>query len=218
MATERYPDLPPIPEDYEPPRPVTYDEYVRLAEGLPGKYEYHAGLMYPRFYPPGSHWAMAGGTVAHDDLIVNVITTLRVHLGTGGQCRVHTSDMKLKARNNDYFPDAYVACGEARPRQTWLEEAVLICEVRSQSTAEFDRGDKFEAYKHLPSLREYLVLDNRRPQLTLFQKSANGTWTYLVFSAGTSILLTTIDRAVSVDELYDGVRLDPDPTSGRQVT
>jgi hypothetical protein len=101
MATERNPDLPPIPEDYEPPRPVTYDEYVHLAEGLPGKYEYHAGLMYPRFYPPGSHWAMAGGTVAYDDLIVNVITTLRVHLGTGGPCKVHTSDMKLKARNED---------------------------------------------------------------------------------------------------------------------
>ncbi|HWE61341.1 MAG TPA: hypothetical protein VHB98_06495 [Chloroflexota bacterium] len=55
MATERYPDLPPIPEDYEPPRQVTHEQYLRLTEGLPGKYEYHEGLMYPRFYPPGSH-------------------------------------------------------------------------------------------------------------------------------------------------------------------
>src|SRR5947208_2822314 len=122
MATQRYPDLPPIPDDYALPRQVTYEEYIRLEEQLPSRYEYHEGLMYPRFYPPGSHWAMAGGTVAHDDLIVNIITALRVHLGTQGPCKVRTSDMKLKAGDNDYYPDAYVACSETRPRQTRLED------------------------------------------------------------------------------------------------
>jgi Uma2 family endonuclease len=209
MVTQRYPDLPPIPDDYEPPRQVSYPDYLHLEETLPSKYEYHDGLMYPRFYPPGSHWAMAGGTVAHDELIVNIITALRIHLGTRGPCKVHTSDMKLKARDNDYFPDAYVACGETRPRQTRLQDAILVCEVRSQSTAEFDKGDKFEAYQHLPSLGEYLILDNRRHQATLFRKAGDGTWTYLVFSAGMTIPLVTIDLELPVDELYDGITLDP---------
>jgi hypothetical protein len=93
--------------------------------------------MYPRFYPPGSHWAMAGGTLAHDELIVNLIIALGTHLGRRGPCRVHSSDLKLKAGDHDYYPDAYVACGETQPRQTRLEDAVLVCEVRSQSTAEF---------------------------------------------------------------------------------
>jgi Uma2 family endonuclease len=214
MARERYPDLPPIPEDYEAPRQVTHEEYLRLSETLPGKYEYHEGLMYPHFYPPGSHWAMAGGTAAHAQLIVSMLTVLRVHLGNRGPCRVYPSDMQITAAGNDYFPDAYVACGETRPSQRRLEDAVLICEVRSQSTAEFDREAKLEAYKRLPSLHEYLILDNRRPQATLFHKDDAGTWTYLVCTGGATVALATIDLVLSVDDLYEGITLDPDPTSG----
>ncbi len=218
MATERYPDLPPIPEDYEPPRQVTHEEYLRLTETLPGKYEYHEGLMYPRFYPPGSHWAMAGGTAAHAQLIVSMLTTLRVHLGNRGPCRVYPSDMQIAAATNDYFPDAYVACGETRPNQRQLEDAALICEVRSQSTAEFDREAKFEAYKRLASLREYLILDNRRSQATLFRRDDAGAWTYLVFTAGATVPLGTIDLVLWVDDLYDGITLDPDPMSGGRTS
>lgn len=51
MVTQFSIELPSIPDDYAPPRPVGYAEYLRLEEELPGKYEYHAGLMYPRVYP-----------------------------------------------------------------------------------------------------------------------------------------------------------------------
>lgn len=97
---------------------------------------------------------MAGGTLAHDELIVNLIVTLGIYLGRHGPCRVHSSDLKLKAGDHDYYPDACVACGETRARQTRLEDAVLVCEVRSPTTAEFDRGEKFAAYQHLPSLTD----------------------------------------------------------------
>jgi Uma2 family endonuclease len=206
-----------MPDDYEPPHRVTYEEYLRLEQELAGKYEYHAGLMYPRQYPPGSHWAMAGGTVAHAQLIVSVLTALRVHLGNRGPCRFYPSDMKLKVAAHDYYPDAYVTCEQTRPRQAQLEDAILICEVRSQSTAEFDRGDKFEAFQHLPSLGEYLILDNRRPRATLFQKVEDGAWTYLTFSAGATIPLTTIGLDLAVDAIYEGVTLDPDPTSAERA-
>jgi Uma2 family endonuclease len=218
MATERHPDLPPFPDDYEPPRQVAYEEYLRLEEELPGRYEYHAGLMYPRFYPPGSHWAMAGGTASHAQLSVSLLTALRNHLGNRGPCRVYPSDMKLRAATSDYFPDAYVACGETRPSQRRLEDAILVCEVRSQSTAEFDRGDKFETYKHLPSLREYLIVDNRRPQATLFRRAEDGAWTQFVFSADAAIPLHSIDLALAIEQVYDGVILDPDPLSRRTGT
>lgn len=212
MVTARTPDLPPVPEDYEPPRQVAREDYLRLTERLPGTYEYHDGLIYPRFYPPGSHWAMSGGTAAHAQIIVGLLTVLRVHLGNRGPCRVYPSDMRLATPTSDYFPDAYVACGETGPNQRRLDDATLICEVRSQSTAEFDREEKFEAYKRLPGLREYLILDNRRPQATLHRRDDAGAWTYLVFTAGATMSLATIGLALSVDNLYEGVTLDPDPT------
>lgn len=172
MATVRYPELPPYPEDYEPPRQVGEAEYLRLEQVLPGKYEYHDGLMYPRFFPPGSHWAMVGGTVAHDGLIVRMIAFLGAHLGARGRCKVHTADLKLRVAGNSYYPDVYLACGETRAGRTTLDDAVFVCEVRSQSTAEFDKGDKFASYQRLPSLRECLILDNL---LTLDPDPATGT-------------------------------------------
>jgi hypothetical protein len=82
-VSERKPDDA-MPDDYEPPRRVSHAEYERLELILPGKYEYHDGLMYPRFYPPGSHYLMAGGTEAHAQLIVGLLAALASHLGTRG--------------------------------------------------------------------------------------------------------------------------------------
>jgi Uma2 family endonuclease len=218
MSSERSLDLPPVPDDYQPPRRVSAEEYHRLEEQLPGKYEYHNGLTYPKFYPPGSHWAMAGGTEAHDQITLRLLIALGSHLGDQGPCRVHTSDMKLRVsmqeeHYQEYYPDAYVACTDPmQPNRRELDDAVLVCEVRSQSTADFDRGDKFDAYKRLPSLAEYLILDNRRAQATLFRRSDDGSWRQFTFGEGTVLPLESVDQLLPVDRLYTGLTLDPDPT------
>src|SRR5581483_5331692 len=113
MATERRHNPPTIPDDYAAPRRISYEEYQLLDEQLPVKYEYHDGLMYPRFYPPGSHWSMAGGTEAHVQIIVRLLVALAVQVGNHGPCRVYSSDMKLKAGSNEYYPDAYVVCNDS---------------------------------------------------------------------------------------------------------
>lgn len=200
-----------IPDDYEPPRRVSHAEYERLEASLPGKYEYHDGLMYPRFYPPGSHCLMAGGTEAHARISIRFLAALERHLG-GGPCRVYHSDMKLLADARDYYPDAFLVCNDPmQPRRTRLDDAVLVCEVRSESTADFDKGDKFEAYKQLPSLREYLILDNRRPLATLFQKGADGVWRYLTIVEGAAARLESVDMILPLSQIYNGLTLDPNP-------
>lgn len=68
---------------------------------------------------------------------------------------VYPSDIKLAVGENEYFPDALVVCGEPMlPNRRVLNDAVLVCEVRSQSTAAFDTGGKFAVYQHVPSLRD----------------------------------------------------------------
>ncbi len=215
MAGERKLDLPPIPSDYEPPRRVTREEYQRLDEVLPAKYEYHNGLMYPRQYPPGSHWAMAGGTEAHARIIVRVLAFLEGNLAND-PCQVYPSDMKLTVETKDYYPDAFVVCNEPmQPNRRQLEDATLVCEVRSQSTADFDKGDKFEAYKRLSSLSEYLILDNRRAQATLFQKGEDGVWRYLTIYEGAEVPLESVGLRMPLAQIYGGLTLDPDPTSSQ---
>jgi Uma2 family endonuclease len=212
MVGQRHIDYPPVPDDYEPPRRVSEEEYHRLAERLPGKYEYHNGLMYPRFYPPGSHWAMAGGTEAHDQITLNLLLEIGLHVRRLGRCRAHTADLLLKAGAHDYYPDAYVTCNDPmQPNRYRVEDAVLVCELRSQSTADFDRSEKFDAYKQLPSLQEYLILDNRRPEATLYRR-ADSAWLQLTFTEGADILLESIDLHLPVSSIYTGLVLDPDPT------
>ncbi len=211
MVSERKPDDA-IPDDYEPPRRVSHAEYERLSAILPGKYEYHDGLMYPRFYPPGSHSFMVGGTLeAHARIAIRFLAALARHLGSG-PCRSYNSDMKLRADAHDDFPDAFVVCNDPmQPRRTRLTDAVLVCEVRSESTADFDKGEKFDAYKQLPSLHEYLILDNRRPQATLFQKGTDGAWRYITIVEGAKVRLESVDMVLSLSQLYDGLTLDPNP-------
>jgi Uma2 family endonuclease len=214
VSSERHLDLPSVPDDYEPPVRMSGDEYRALELDRQGKYELHNGLAYPKFYPPGSHWAMAGGTEAHDQLTLRLLLALAGRLGEYGPCRVHTSDMKLRvATDKEYYPDAYVACtGPMQPGRRVLDDAALVCEVRSQSTADFDMGDKFNAYKGLPSLIDYLILDNRRPQATLFRREG-GAWRQFTFVKGAVIPLESVDMSLPVDRLYDGLTLDPDPMS-----
>src|SRR5579875_2596253 len=132
--------------------------------------------MYRRFFPPGSHRAMAGGTEAHAQFILRLLVTLAGGLA-GGPCRVYPSDMKLAAGGNEYYPDAFVVCGAPMlANRRVVDDAVLVCEVRSESTAAFDMGEKFAAYQQVPSLREYLLLDTRRPEATFFRKDAQGGW------------------------------------------
>ena len=212
MVTRQQIEYSAISDDYEPPRRVSLEEYHRLEGQLAGKYEYHHGLMYPRFYPPGSLRAMAGGTEAHDQITLNLLIALGLHVRKLGNCRAHTSDLLLKAGSQEYYPDAYVTCNDPmQPARRGLLDAVLVCEVRSQSTTDFDRGEKFDAYKQLPSLQEYLLLDNRRPEATLYRKSA-GAWLQLTFTEASDIPLESIDLRLPVAQIYAGITLDPEPT------
>jgi Uma2 family endonuclease len=197
--------------DYEPPRRVSVDTYLRLSEELPGKYEYFGGLMYPRWYPPGSHRAMAGGTRAHARLMTRMLTALEAHL-RGGLCNVYPSDMRLYVADHTYFyPDAFVVCDEdAMPNRVDERDAMLVVEVRSASTSDFDRGDKFEAYRQLPGLREYLLLDNRRVQANLFRLGDDGAWRYITYTEGADLVLESVGLHLPLADLYLGIPLDRD--------
>jgi Uma2 family endonuclease len=209
MATEQ---LPRADSEYEPSRRVSVEDYLRLSRDSLGKYEYAGGLMYPRFYPPGSYQSTAGGTRAHGRLMLRIAATLDAHL-RHSPCNAYPSDMRLAVSDDTYFyPDAFVVCNEdMEPNRIDIRDAVLVVEVRSESTSSYDQGDKFLGYRQLPSLREYLLLDNRRIQATLFRLDDDGEWRYVTFTGATTLTLATVSLQVPLAELYEGVPLDRDP-------
>lgn len=131
-----------------------------------GKHEFVAGEVF----------AMVGARQDHVLVAGAVFARLREHL-RGTRCRAYTSDMKLEVQAADavFYPDVMVSCDEAdRQRDQALQAPCLVVEVLSDSTAAFDRGAKFAAYRQLPSLQEYLLVDIERRRLEAFRRESAG--------------------------------------------
>ena len=124
----------------------------------------------------GEVFAMVGARQEHVLVAGALSARLREHL-RGTRCRAYTSDMKLEVVEADavFYPDVMVSCDEAdRQRPVALQAPLLIVEVLSDSTAAYDRGTKFAAYRRLASLQEYLLVDIEARRLELFRREPVG--------------------------------------------
>jgi Uma2 family endonuclease len=127
-------------------------------------------------YLGGEVFAMVGARQEHVLVSLALAARLREHL-RGTRCRAYTSDMKLEVVAADavFYPDVMVSSDEAdRQRELALRAPRLIVEVLPDSTAAFDRGAKFAAYRRLESLQEYLLVDIAARRLELFRREPVG--------------------------------------------
>ena len=131
---------------------LTPEEYLSFERKATTKHEYLNGQI----------MAMSGASFAHNFITLDTATQLNIQL-MGGKCQVAASDMRVKVtQTNSYFyPDVVVFCGEPISEDnnfdTLLNPTVII-EVLSPSTETYDRGEKFENYKQIESLREYILV------------------------------------------------------------
>lgn len=154
----------------------TYEEYLGVLEMSAVKLEYCDGEIY----------AMAGGTPAHADLAAAVIRLLGNALEEG--CRVSSSDLKVRIEATDLsaFPDVTVACGERRfaaVDKNALVNPTLLVEVTSNSTEDYDRGEKLNHYKQCSSVSAVLIVSHRRRQVTVVERAGTG-WQVREFRSG----------------------------------
>jgi Uma2 family endonuclease len=129
------------------------DEYLALERQSESKNEYLAGEIF----------AMTGASRRHNLITGNVLAALHAQLRKGSRCEVYSHDMRVRVPATDLYtyPDVVVACGEPRFEDSELDtllNPVLIVEVLSKSTEDYDRGTKFAHYRTIPSLSEYLVI------------------------------------------------------------
>jgi Uma2 family endonuclease len=170
-------------------------------------------------YIDGQIYAMAGTSDQHAIIISNLVALLRPHL-RGSGCLVMTQDMKVKLprQRKFYYPDLLVTCDDHdRENRYFKEYPKLIVEVLSDSTEAFDRGKKFEDYRSLPSLEEYVLIRQDRPQIECFRLNAAGRWElYEVAEAGTWEL-ASVGFQADLKDLYEDVVFEP-MADGRSET
>lgn len=179
---------------------LTPTEYLKIERTAEFRHEYFNGELF----------AMSGGSPQHSLIKMNVGGELRTHL-KGRPCTAFDSDLRIRIAPTGLFtyPDLSVVCGELEfdddQRDTVLNPTLLI-EVLSDSTEAYDRGKKFEHYRRLASLREYVLISQNSPTVERYLRNPDETWT-LTAAAGIEnhIHLTSIDVVLSLAEVYDRI-------------
>lgn len=166
-------------------------------------------------YVAGEVFAMTGATESHNIIVGNINRELGSQL-KGRLCRVYANDMRVRIEGADAgkYPDVAAICGERLfydQRRDVLLNPSLIVEVLSESTEAYDRGEKFAVYRRLPSLREYLLISQRRMRAELFMRQGDGDWLLTEYSDPMeSVPLASIDCRLSLAEVYDKVEFQSD--------
>ncbi len=170
---------------------LTHEEYFALEQAEDQRYEYHAGEVF----------AMAGGTESHALISMNIGAAL-VSALRGKPCRVYGADMKLYVSDYDNFcyPDVQVLCEKGIRHGIYVENPVLIVEVLSDSTESYDRGRKFERYRSIGSLQYYLLADQGRKHVELYERESASRWT--LSDPQDRLVFQSLDIGLDVEEIY----------------
>jgi len=179
---------------------MTVEEYLRFDESSPIKHEFVAGEVY----------AMSGATLRHN-LIAGTIFGLLLGAEGAGACRVVMSDMRVEVDHDRYYyPDVAVVCTPVAELDVVAREPCVVVEVTSPNTARIDRGEKLDAYRRIPALRAYLIVDHRRRRVERhWREVPDGEWLRekIAGDAETSIPVPCLDVSVTLDAIYRRVDL-----------
>lgn len=157
-------------------------------------------------YLDGEVFAMAGASDAHVTAALNIAAILRNHV-RGGPCRTYVADMKVRveAVNAFFYPDVMVSRDARDSGEYFKNHPILIVEVLSPSTAAFDRGRKFAAYRTLESLNEYLLVDTDAVSVELFRRDSEGRWVLYPYDAEGVVALDSVGLNIPVAAVYEDV-------------
>lgn len=155
----------------------------------------------------GEIFAMTGARRVHVLVALNVASALKKHL-RGGPCQTFISDMQLAVRQADavFYPDILVSCHPDDLRaERVLEHPRVIVEILSDSTAAFDRGEKFAAYRQIPELQEYALIDPRHQRIEIFRRTDSGDWLLVTRDAEQGLMLKSLDFLATPEEVFESL-------------
>lgn len=175
---------------------LSVQDYLRLELVAEERHELVGGVMY----------VMSGASARHNLLASALLAELRA-AGLAEGCRAYSAAMKVRVGDTVYYPDVMVACAELA--DPYYEDApCLIVEVISPTTGRIDRIEKLAAYRQIPSLRAYVIVETASVSATVHSRTDDG-WAVERHGAGGQITLECPRVTLDVDALYHG--LPPTP-------
>lgn len=182
----------------------TREEYLALEEAAEYKSEYYRGEIF----------AMAGTSATHNRIVLNVASFLDRELPKK-RCDVFASDVRLQVESRDLFtyPDIMIVCEKPQfyeNRNDTVTNPVIIFEVLSEATKNYDRGEKFEFYRAIPTLKEYVLVDQHKIHVEHFLKVEPGKWILTEYDDILHELkLAAVDLIIPLQAIYNRVEFAP---------
>jgi Uma2 family endonuclease len=173
----------------------TFHEYLLVDEASEARHEYLDGIIL----------GMAGGTPEHARLVAAVVTALSRQL-EGKRCAVFSEALRVRSKVTGFagYPDATIICGslERDPENssTATNPAVVV-EVLSPSTEDYDRGEKLDQYRQMPSIEHVVLVAHDLIRIDVWSRQASG-FVMRSFGPGTTATLPAVDCTLDVDSIY----------------
>lgn len=183
----------------------TPEEYLKLEERSQIRHE----------FVNGDILNMSGGTITHNQITVNVTYALEAAVRKAKlPCRTFVNDMKLRIKkaNMYVYPDVMLVCGKPEldgERQDVVQNPTVIVEVLSESTGNYDRSRKFAAYRQIPTLEEYVMIDQSRVSVEVFRRDKTKFWVLEAMeSLKETVRLKSVKIEIPVAAIYEGVDVE----------
>ena len=188
---------------------ISAEEYLELERDSDERHLYFDGELF----------LMAGESEAHGDICTNLVGELRAQL-KGSPCRVRSKDTKVRSgakpelarmrRGMFSYPDVVVTCGKTEfhdAAKDVVTNPIVVIEVLSDSTGDFDRGEKFARYRNWnPTLTDYILVRQNAPVVEHFTKQTDGSWLLREYHGlETSIRVDSIKCTLKFSEIFDRV-------------
>ena len=159
-------------------------------------------------YVNGDVIAMAGGTIAHNDLAISLLLRLAPHVKSRG-CRINVADVKVQIRRRYRYPDLVVTCDDRDKRAINLfQYPKVIVEVMSPSTESTDRGKKWREYQSIDTLQEYVLISPNELAIEVYQRQVDSIWQYVTYESGSQFQLESLEFACAIEDIYESIVLD----------
>jgi Uma2 family endonuclease len=181
----------------QPQRRYSLADYFAIEAMSPVRHEFYRGEIF----------AMAGASLEHNLITVNVLTMLKIALDP--RCNVFGSDLRIATPGGLYtYPDVSVICGKvtllSRAPDTATNPLMLV-EVLSDATRDYDRGEKFDLYKTIRSVRDYVLIDQDRVAVDHFTRRGTRWAKRSTASLSAKVALRGMAVDLSVKDAYRGV-------------
>lgn len=178
---------------------ISVEDYISGEEISEIRHEYLDGVVYE----------MAGASQNHNRIIRNLLNSLTNHL-RNSPCEPFSENIKVRVNEEVfYYPDVLVTCEGNFNNPYYSEHPILVIEVISPSTAQTDRREKLRSYQQMPSVHEYVIVEQDLISVEIHRRQPDARWiTYYFTRQDIEFTLESVDLTIQLEEVYRRVNFE----------